>query len=245
MYNKWPSFWEFFRNFEYVFWPIETDRGYFVTAIFHMEKGMMDDPNVDPDEDLEADIPQVPDPRFGIVDAWSVIDPERGQAAQDRINQVKDRIQRIFTAEGIVFKVQSYKDQEVVGGVRRSCPWVPPPPNPEESWSSGVRSFDLIRQLMQRVLNMYCNQRGYSEAFFTEPTCGWINVDQVRYEMMSMCAINTLDDMNWNARLAVEGIREITTLDPEFRTTLLAPNDADKHAYVPASDIAGPITVLP
>ncbi|KAI8946695.1 hypothetical protein F4801DRAFT_596248 [Xylaria longipes] len=239
-YRRWQGFWDTFRDSEYVFWPIEAERGYFVTAIFHMDKGLVDDPNFDPDEDPNADIPRVQNPLFNIVHAWSVVDPQRGPTARKRVTRVRDRIERIFAAEGITFGPLSYMDQQVENGERRAMPWVPPLTTSDD-WSSGIRLFALVRQLIQRVLDSYCTGTGHEEWFFAEPTCGWLNVDQVRHEMIGICAINTLEDMNWNARLAVECIEKITTVDfiGEFKAALLAPDNTGKHAYVPTSDAGG------
>ncbi|KAI1748430.1 hypothetical protein F4782DRAFT_357697 [Xylaria castorea] len=239
-YGRWQDFWDDFRTSEYVLWPIEVANGYFVTAIFHMQKGLVDDPNFDPDDDLNADIPQVQNPLFNIVGGWSVVDPQRGATAQRRVTRVKDRIERIFAAEGIAFAPLSYKDQLVGEDERRSVPWVPPL-SAGDDWSSGIRSFALVRQLIQRVLDFYCTEIGYQESFFVEPTCGWLNVDQVRHEMMGVCAMNALEDMDWNARLAIECIEEINregVIGP-FKTDLLEPDNTDKHAYVPTSDAGG------
>ncbi|KAH8163394.1 hypothetical protein CIB48_g4850 [Xylaria polymorpha] len=239
-YRRWPGFWDTFRDSEYVFWPIEVEGGYFVTAIFHMRKGMMDDPTFDAHGDPNVDIPQVPHPHFNYVEAWSVVDPQRGEASQARVTRVKDRIERTFEVEGITFGHLAYQEQYFPEREWRAMPWVPPPSDGDD-WSSGIRSFALVRQLIQRVVDSYCNQVGYEPNFFIEPTSGWLDVDQVRHEMMGICAINALEDMNWNARLAVECIEEISTLASinPFRAALLAPDNADKHAYIPGTDRDG------
>ncbi|KAI0188282.1 hypothetical protein EV127DRAFT_471283 [Xylaria flabelliformis] len=245
-YRKWKEFWDNFRTSEYVFWPIEAEDGYFVTAIFRMQKGQVDDPNFDPDADPNAEIPQVQSPLFNIVDGWSVVDAQRGDPARRRVDRVKDRIERIFAAEGITIDPLSYKDQQVGEDERRSLPWVPPPSD-DDDWSSGIRSFALVRQLIQRVLDFYCSETGYQDSFFDAPTCGWLNVDQVRHEMMSICAVNALEDMDWNARLAVECIENIHVegvIGP-YRADVLEPDDTDKHAYVPASDVNNPLRRVP
>jgi hypothetical protein len=238
MYRKWPSFWEIFRTSEYVFWPIQAEKGYFVTAIFHLAKGFIDDPDFDPDEDPEADIPQIDSPRYNIVEGWSVVDPvQDDDDAQRRVGRVKDRIQRILQKEGFVFDVGSYKGDDTTDGAQSGLPWVPPPVHGDEVWSSGIRSFALVRQLIQRVLDFYCRKQGYQDSFFEEPTCGWINIDQVRHEMMGICAINVIEDMNWNARLSVEVIQHITTVEGirSFSAALLAPDNSGQRAYIPMS----------
>ncbi|KAI0528342.1 hypothetical protein GGR58DRAFT_509607 [Xylaria digitata] len=240
MYDKWQEFWDIFRTSEYVFWPIETKKGYFVIASFHMQKGFMDDPNFDSDGDPAADIPQVPNPQFGIVEAWSVVDGQRGPVGVDRVKRVKRRIRRIFAAEGIQINRQSFMRHRGNNGERWNQPWVPPHDD-GEGWSSGIRSFAIVRQLLQRVLDIYCCQGDYKDDFFREPCCGWLNVDQVRHEMMGICAINVMEDMDWNARLAIECIQSITTVEglPPFKAKFLAPYDNDKRAYIPETDVDG------
>ncbi|KAI3320159.1 hypothetical protein HD806DRAFT_525090 [Xylariaceae sp. AK1471] len=238
MYHKWQGFWDIFRNSEYVFWPIQAEKGYFVTAVFHLAKGVIDDPDFDPDEDPYTDIPQVENPRYNIVEGWSVVDAAQGnEIARHRVIRVKDRIQRILQAEGIIFNPDSYKGDNTSTEAQWGFPWVPPPANGDEAWSSGIRSFALVRQLIQRVLDFYCQEQGYQDSFFEDPTCGWLNVDQVRHEMMGICAMNVIEDMNWNARLSVEVIQHITTVEgiKPFSTALLAPDNSAKRAYVPGS----------
>ncbi|KAI0967245.1 hypothetical protein F4678DRAFT_475449 [Xylaria arbuscula] len=237
MYRKWPGFWNIFRTSEYVFWPIEAERGHFVTAIFHMENGLMDDPDYDSDGDPGAAIPQVRNPQFNIVGAWSVVDGQRGAVELERLARVRERIQSIFTNEGFLFIDGSFMQHQGDNGEQWNEPWVPRP-SPGDDWSSGIRSFALVRQLIQRVLDTYCLQGAYDDDFFHRPTCGWINVDQVRHEMMGICAINVIEDMDWNARLAVECIQRISTVEglQPFRANFLAPYDDDKEAYIPESD---------
>ncbi|KAJ8114272.1 hypothetical protein ONZ43_g4944 [Nemania bipapillata] len=246
MYHRWQAFWDIFHSSEYVFWPIETERGYFVTALFHMEKGLMDDPNFDPDEDPNADIPQVENPHFTVVGAWSVIDPQRGQAAQDRAARIIDRIQRIFAAEGITFDPGSYREHQAANGDRWALPWVPPPSEGDD-WSSGIRSFALVQELINRIISLYCSELGFTESYFNVPLNGWLNVDQVRHQMMGICAINAIEDMGWNARLAIECIQQITTVEgiPPFNARSLAATDQDKAVYIPETDINGVPQTVP
>ncbi|KAK5634061.1 hypothetical protein RRF57_009775 [Xylaria bambusicola] len=241
LYRVWPEFWETFRTSEYVFWPIEVTKGYFVTAVFHMEKGVMIDPDYDPENDPFDSPPIVPSPEYSVIGAWSIVDGQRSEEAQERLEHVRICIEDILEWEGITFDDDAFMVHEGRDGEQWNEPWVPPPNPGEEEWSSGIRAFALVRQLIQRVLDTYCSQGEYSEAFFRQPTCGWINVDQVRYEMMGICAINSIEDMNWNARLAVECIESITTLEGHepFRAGLLAPSNEEKEAYIPESDING------
>ncbi|KAI0413290.1 hypothetical protein F5X98DRAFT_378873 [Xylaria grammica] len=231
MFGTWREFWNVFRKTEFIFWPIEADKGYFVTAIFHMEKAMIDDPDFDPDADPDAAIPQVESRDFAIVGTWSVVDGQRGDAGQKRLRRVRERVELILAAHGIRFGEGSFMVHRGANGEEWNEPWVPPHDD-DEAWSTGIRSFAIVRQMIQRVLDLYCYQGEYDDGLFREPCCGWINVDQVRYEMMGICAVNVMEDMKWNARLAVECIQEITCVEglPPFKANLLAPYDNDKKA---------------
>lgn len=233
LYSRWKRFWSIFRRSEYVFWPIETEEGYFVTAIFHLVKGLVEDPNVDP-ADSSVDVPRIPSQRYNVVDRWTIVDPAQG----DRVIRVKDRVMRILQAEGFEIEMLSYSGNQTDSGDQWSSPWVPPLRDADEAWSSGIRSFALVRQLLQRIVDFYCQGLGFQYSFFQDPTCGWLNVDQVRHEMMGICAIAALEDMNWNARLAIEVIENINTVDgiEAFSTMLLEPPPSTaRRCYVPRS----------
>ncbi|KAI0508698.1 hypothetical protein F5B22DRAFT_658990 [Xylaria bambusicola] len=230
-----PEFWETFRRSEYVFWPIEAERGYFVTAIFHMSN---DGDGLDRGWDRSISYNMT-------IDAWSIVDGQRGEDAQIRLNHVKKCIEDILELQGFGYGDDAFMMQNE-GGEHWNEPWVPPPTPGEEHWASGIRAFALVRQLMQRVLDTYCSKGEYSEDFFRKPTCGWLNVDQVRYEMMGICAMNTIMDMDWNARIAIECIERIDTVEglEPFRTELLAADDDGKAAYIPEYEPDGnPIAV--
>ncbi|KAI0198114.1 hypothetical protein F4808DRAFT_463141 [Astrocystis sublimbata] len=232
-------FWEPFLRAEYVFWPMQTSEGYFVTAIFHKRRGMIDDPDFDADANPDDSVPQIPGP-YNIIDAWSIVDTERGQGAQEREALVRDRLQQILSQDSIMFLANAYKDRPVIlngSPTRQGMPWVPQYNN-DYGWSSGIRAFALIRQLVQRVLEYHIAEMEYSDDFFRESTCGWLNVDQVRHEMMGISAICAVNDMRWNARLSIECIKRLYTFEPEprdelFDADMLRPDDTHMRIHTP------------
>ncbi|CAJ2502104.1 Uu.00g049570.m01.CDS01 [Anthostomella pinea] len=216
LYGTDLEFWNSIKGAQYVFWPIQAEKGHFVTAIFHSLRGDEADPNFDETtKHLGRRERRVRAREYSRVEAWSVVDPVRSDQARARVTRVRDRIQRIFASEGsITFAPGSYKD-------------------------SGIRCFALVKQMMQRITDFFCREEGYQEGSYWDPdTSGWLNVDQVRYEMMGVCAINCIIDMDWKARLSVELIGDITTTPPvkKFDAKKLGPDDSRLKPYVPKSD---------
>ncbi|KAI1491287.1 hypothetical protein F5X96DRAFT_632348 [Biscogniauxia mediterranea] len=237
-YKNDEQFWNTIKKSEFFLWPIEAEPGHFVTAIFHLQKGMTDDPDFDPTLKHGPKKPlKVQSNEYTIVEHWSVVDPVRSNEGTQRENRVKKRIQRLFAIEGLTFRQHSYREQKTAKG-RWALPWVPPQ---TDSWSSGLRSFALVRQLLERIVDLYCTELGYNDSFFQKPTSGWINVDQIRHEMMGYCAMNCIEDMNYNARIAIEAINEINSIEgiASFPANRLMPYNRDKSAWVPESDNNG------
>ncbi|KAI1814381.1 hypothetical protein GGS20DRAFT_414953 [Poronia punctata] len=233
VYGRYDDFWHVFHRCEYVFWPIEVGKGHFVTGIFHLEKK----------DHSEAE--QTPPTQYNIIESWSVVDPQRGPKGRETVARVKDTITAILGSRGVTFQVDAYKDDGFGESDDRSrdwaLPWVPPADYGEDNekvWESGIRAFALVKQLVGRVLDFYCLEMEHEDSFWSEPTCGWLNVDQVRQEMMGICAINALDDMKWYARLSVECIDRISFVEgiETFEACELAPDDSGKFAYYPGAD---------
>ncbi|KAH9889588.1 hypothetical protein F4778DRAFT_381318 [Xylariomycetidae sp. FL2044] len=240
-YQDNDSFWEDLTGAEYCLWPIEAEDSKWVTAIMHLTEGTIDDPDFEEDpEDPGRVPPRVAAGYNNVVEHWSVVDPERSPEARARVARVRDRIERIFDLRGIYFRADSYRQSgsdDDDPDERLPLPWVPPQ---TDGWSSGLRCFVLIRQMFQRITDFFCKDVGYDETFW-DATSGWLDADQARHEMMGICAIACMDDMNWQARIAVEmigtiqGVREL----PVFETSSFRPSDEGKEAYVPESDFGG------
>jgi len=219
-YENYDRLWNMFAACEYIFWPIEVATGHFVTAIFHLRQS-------------------------NVVESWSVVEPQRGEKGLKTVARVASVIQKMFAMKNIVVETDSYRDdshKDPEEGFRPwSLPWVPPADYGEDDsqvWHSGIRSFALVRQLIWRVLDKYCKKEEHDESFWTEPTCGWLNIDQVRHDMMGICAVNTIYNMKWYARLAVECIERISTVEgvETFEASALAPVEEGKFTYLPGAD---------
>lgn len=78
-------------------------------------------------------------------------------------------------------------------GGNASSPQPPSPPSPSSisffspRWESGVRCFQLTRELLRRVTGYACpGAAGYDDERFFEGTSGWVDADAVRHEMVGM-----------------------------------------------------------
>lgn len=110
---------------------------------------------------------------FDTVAAFAIVDSCSDPAAQRRITRVEQRIRELFACGNITFKSDAARKI-----------WVPPQPE-DSAWESGIRSFQLIRQLFQRITDNFCTHTPPSDDhLFNVPTSGWLNVDFIRHEMI-------------------------------------------------------------
>lgn len=108
--------------------------------------------------------------------------------------------------------------------------WVPPQAD-EDSWESGIRCFELIRQLVSRLTDGFCNNQSFEwDQAFGPPTRGWLNVDFIRHEMMGMALERCNTILNYSCRYALEPIMDIRLEDGiNLAPNCLAPTVV-KHA---------------
>ncbi|KAI1340286.1 hypothetical protein F5Y15DRAFT_380141 [Xylariaceae sp. FL0016] len=226
IYEHYDNFWARIRESEYVFWPIEAAEGLFVTAIFKLRRGV-----VRGDEEGVRERA----PENNVVEAWSIAEPFHIESSQRMVQRVESRIKFIFALEGITFRAGSYQSYEDPEGEAYGAPWTPPQ---WDLFSSGIRSFELVRQLLGRITDFHCNEQSYDSSFFDEPTRGYINCDRVRLEMVGMCAWGAIKDMNWGARIGIEMIQRITTVRGmgEFNADKLAEKRRYWRSYYPTVD---------
>ncbi|KAK6217731.1 putative NRPS-like protein biosynthetic cluster [Pestalotiopsis sp. IQ-011] len=116
--------------------------------------------------------------------------------------------------------------------------WVPPQAD-EDSWESGIRCFELIRQLVSRLTDGFCNNQSFEwDQAFGPPTRGWLNVDFIRHEMMGMALERCNTILNYSCRYALEPIMDIRLEDGINLAPDCLAQTAVKHAYIPGTDIA-------
>ncbi|KAH8197619.1 hypothetical protein TruAng_008203 [Truncatella angustata] len=158
---------------------------------------------------------------FDVVTNYAVVDAER----DSDINRVLSRVRDLFNRAGITFKPDTERHI-----------WVPPQVT-GSTWESGLRSFQLIRQLIYRVTDDFCSGSSFSDArFFDTPTNGWLNVDFVRHEMIGLALERCNDILGYSCRYALEPIQNIRlegrgNCSPDC----LEPQNDGKLAYIPGT----------
>jgi hypothetical protein len=164
---------------------------------------------------------------FDRVSDFAIVDASRDPAAGVRVARVEARVRHIFALGDITFNESA---------LRRI--WVPPQEE-DKGWESGLRSFQLVKQLLFRITDTHCKQLEYDDDHFFEATSGWLNVDFLRHEMIGLAAERCNDAVGWSCRYALEPIAGISDPDrstDQFEAKCLQPVDDDKDAYIPDGD---------
>jgi hypothetical protein len=151
------------------------------------------------------------------VTHFAVVDPSCGSTAQQRVERVMQRVQELFAHGNIAFEP---------GALRYI--WVPPQ-SEDSAWESGIRAFQLVRQLLQRITDSVCTASFDADHFFDTPTSGWLNVDFIRHEMIGMVQEHCNSTLDYACRYALEPILEIRQKEGGvFPPSCLAPIDDEK-----------------
>ncbi|ETS88264.1 hypothetical protein PFICI_02092 [Pestalotiopsis fici W106-1] len=163
---------------------------------------------------------------YDTVTDFAVVDASRSAEGQERVSRVASRVGQLFGCGDVNWR--SARQHEI---------WVPPQ---LEDWEAGIRCFELIRQLLCRVTDGFCNDRAFDwDRDFGPPTSGWLNVDFIRHEMIGMAQERCNTILNYSCRYALEPILEIRLEeDINLPPGCLAPIDDVKHAYIPGTEVA-------
>lgn len=189
------------RHGEYVFWPVDAGGHQWLLCVLHLQRSWSRGPY-----ETVTDFAVV-DPewsRDGSGDADSISAPSR-----ERVRRVTQRLVRVFRAGGI--EIDPYHAQRQIwvapstapppqpvhaeeeeeeedgggGGGGAHQPHQGPAPSPR--WESGVRCFQLARELLGRVAAYACpGAPGFEDERFFGPGAGWVDADAVRHEMVGM-----------------------------------------------------------
>ncbi|KAF3005380.1 hypothetical protein E8E14_007842 [Neopestalotiopsis sp. 37M] len=161
---------------------------------------------------------------FDKVAEFAVVDASHGPEAQIRITCVVSRLRQFFCGGDVDWRPA--RQHEI---------WVPPQ---LEEWESGIRCFELIRQLLRRVTDVSCSNQSFDwDRDFSPPTSGWLNVDFIRHEMMGMALERCNTILNYSCRYALEPILEVRLEeDINLSPDCLAPLN-DTYAYIPGTEV--------
>ncbi|KAK6070868.1 hypothetical protein SCUP234_09957 [Seiridium cupressi] len=161
---------------------------------------------------------------FDTVTDFALVDASRHRANIMQSQRASARVRQLLGSGGMELK--SSAERQI---------WVPVQ---GDTWESGIRSFQLIRQLVLRVTDNVCNGLCFQDShFFSTPTSGWLDVDFVRHEMIGMILERCNHILDYSCRYALEPIQDIR-LEGKGQSSpdCLAPRDNGKMAYVPKTD---------
>ncbi|KAK8109252.1 hypothetical protein PG984_015053 [Apiospora sp. TS-2023a] len=181
------------RHGEYVFWPVDAGGHQWLLCVLHLKRTWSHGP-------------------YEQVTDFAVVDPEwsgdgSGDAdslsiqSRERVRRVTKRLVQIFKAGGIEINPSNTQRQIWVAPSTVLPPAAAALPldgdgddgdgaNQQRSsprWESGVRCFQLVRELLGRATSYACpGAPGFEDERFFEPGAGWVDVDAVRHEMVGM-----------------------------------------------------------
>ncbi|EMR67831.1 hypothetical protein MGN70_008776 [Eutypa lata] len=262
--TNWPLDHAMYRNIKFgpfFFWPINTgkegsssSKDHYVTVIMWLrqnpdavaerEKHLAERRRASSAE-LQAPVP------YDEVLQWSIVDPKRGNfdAAGNqtdgreanrhigRVQCVRRRVRAILERGGLKWDFAT-EFMQSTGAPTFALPWVPPQ---RDDWSSGMRSFALIKKQCDVVLEAHCAEVPVDDAYFWERASGWLNPHQVRHEMMGLLALKCIAKMSWKARIAIEPIVDLDGVmqKDKFPAKKLKPSETPS-AWYPQGDFDGP-----
>ena len=260
--SRWPEMCDMFnytKQSPYLFWPINAGGGNYVTLIMVLGRNdnkmserikLLADPRRIHSEELKKPV------SWDEVVQWSVVDPKRGffdvhgrehdQIGKDqhtaRVERVCARVRRILGRGGIKW-IDETEYMQSLEEPRCSFPWVPPQ---TDDWSSGFRSFALIKKQCEAVLEHHCAEEVWKDDIFWQRASGWLSPHAIRHEMMGLLAIGCIRDMQWRARIAIEPVHELDGIENQsaFAARLLRPT-TEVTAYFPPVYWDSPDTMRP
>ncbi|KAI1336947.1 hypothetical protein F5Y15DRAFT_426705 [Xylariaceae sp. FL0016] len=232
------SFYDEMRRHEYLLWPVMAATGDWMAVVAHLVK--LPTPS-------KARIAQphgattpvmVPSEWYNAVQEYAIVSP-RAAGPGSKTRQAVERVNTRF------LEILARGKIKVADDARREI-WVP---TDLTDFASGLRIFALIKELMLRITEFYCTRgnkvQGHDSRAFWAPMRGWLNVDEVRSEMMGRAASRCLVATGYRTRIAIEGMRReigtslVTTLAKELK-----PRRED-YTYVPGNNnmtrSAGPL----
>ncbi|KAI0137614.1 hypothetical protein F4776DRAFT_622730 [Hypoxylon sp. NC0597] len=244
-YERTPARYRPLYEKPYVFWTIDaepTGVHHWVTVIIHLEQPPIPNPDWvegDPEEDRF-----VKDQLFRRVESIAVVDPDATDDGS-RTTRIYNRVIALLH-QCAIYVNASFQGPTTL--------WVPPASpvqyqgengeyeeGARDIWSSGLRSFDLVRQMLIRLTESYSVAPGvHNGDDFWRPTCGWFNPDAVRTEMIGYVAMQLNFYMGYNTRVAIETVASMQFDDRLVITNKLEPDRNFTDLFIPGSrDVNG------
>ncbi|KAI2626091.1 hypothetical protein GGS26DRAFT_592870 [Hypomontagnella submonticulosa] len=146
------------------------------------------------------------DNMYTVVKDVAIIDPSADPGQRPRVALLWNRIMDLLENMGLLF----------LDGFRERIVWVPvsnPPQdmvaaNNEERWSTGLRAFDIVRQLFGRITDSYCANplEPVDDDVLWAPLSGWFNAASVRSDLIGMAGVEAMRDLGFHTRIAIEPV---------------------------------------
>ncbi|KAI0593878.1 hypothetical protein F4775DRAFT_606959 [Biscogniauxia sp. FL1348] len=209
------------RSSQYFLWPIEALQGVWMGVILYLEKGSI----VNPAKAANPNNPKVPhrlrSKSYNRIRGWDVVFPPRDPASLVLRDRVIRRLRRILRHGDLRIRWQTERHI-----------WVPEQP---DNFSSGIRVFHALKEQMHRVTELFCREAGHRNWFWKRHS-GWLNIDEVRSEMQGRAAQKCIADLDYYARIAVEGVRPELGVKVKVNAIDIRPRRKGKVAYAPGQN---------
>ncbi|OTB05153.1 hypothetical protein M426DRAFT_10995 [Hypoxylon sp. CI-4A] len=225
----------------YVLWAIDTKYEgvhHWVTCVLRLEPEGFPNPNYKEDDPDNFPL-EIPDPsaRYTRINAIDVVNPDYthgihvGGRVFNRVLRILNRLNIVpgpdFDGKRTPLWVTPMNpiQSQARKGVPKSSQILLDKPPRRDNWSSGLRCFDIVRQLVNRLTDMYSvNPRYYDKEAFWAPLRGYFHPELVRCELSGYLAHSIIDQLNFNARIAVEPILSLAYGDRQIRPDALRPD---------------------
>ncbi|KAI0187254.1 hypothetical protein F4808DRAFT_452462 [Astrocystis sublimbata] len=146
------------------------------------------------------DVGGVDDPLQGpynFLDSYTVLFAGHGRHNREDEDDIASMLLALLPHMGITVDHESHREHV----------WIPPSAKGLETWSSGLRVFEMVRIFLERLTESYCmNPHCHDPPRFWAAHCGWFNADAVRSNMIGMAATMTNRAMDNTTRIAIEPI---------------------------------------
>lgn len=211
----------------YIFWPIlymTDNRMQWALAVIHLNQGSVENPDWKEGDCVTQK--RIKLNIFNSIEGIAVLDPDQTDGDK-RSTLIYNRILYMLTRAGMESGDDPKKEV-----------WLPPMNSVQhqgelEYWSSGLRCFDLARQLMDRILDRYCEEPGSHPCSLWDPTRGWFNPDAVRADMIGIAAMEVNKRMAYTTKIAIEPVSNLKHGDKAVGTRLLRPDRSHVHMWQP------------
>ncbi|KAI0123203.1 hypothetical protein BJ170DRAFT_713304 [Xylariales sp. AK1849] len=218
---------------DYVIWLCNTDNSHWTVLILQVGPGNADQ---EPDED---------DLVNATILSWAAVYPRRSPGAITLVNSVVRRA-KTFLRSGEIEWTDDHQPRNL---------WVPPmnPPEhlaagvPTDNFSSGIRAFALVREILARItyaMSLQMDNAAF-DAELWKPMSGYLNVDKVRRDMIGAASTRLIDALGGGTRLAALPVQAFKHDDEQIVANELMPPDTRRRdMFVPNGESYNSVEIM-